>query len=211
MTPDMPAMDENGLKAATEAVWQNEDADSAEIAKAAIAAYLAAAARDGEGTVEQIAECIWQAEWKRAGNGGLRKVPWSGIAEVDRDRYRFVAREVASLKAVPEVEVVAWRVLAEPDLPVHFARTKADADHMVDNLLKYRRGCTSARAEPLYATPQPPLDAPVKDFPPTSCNAWEDCSHDGLCHDPQTCGGIGPNHIIAALSPQPAPDAEVKP
>lgn len=33
-------------------------------------------------------------------------------------------------------------------------------------------------------------------FPPTSCNAWEDCNHDGLCHDPQGCGGIGPNSRI---------------
>lgn len=47
--------------------------------------------------VEQIAECIWQAEWKRAGNGGLRKVPWSEIAEKDQERYRFIAREVAAL------------------------------------------------------------------------------------------------------------------
>ncbi|WP_133116177.1 hypothetical protein [Mesorhizobium wenxiniae] len=45
---------------------------------------------------------------------------------------------------------VAWRVLAEPDLPVHFARTKADADHLVNNLLTYRKGCTKAWAEPLY-------------------------------------------------------------
>lgn len=30
-------------------------------------------------------------------------------------------------------------------------------------------------------------------FPPTICNAWEDCNHDGVCHDPQTCGAIGPN------------------
>ncbi len=34
------------------------------------------------------------------------------------------------------------------------------------------------------------LDQP---FPPSCCNAWEDCNHDGVCHDPQTCGGFGPN------------------
>ncbi|MCG6112907.1 MAG: Lar family restriction alleviation protein [Paracoccus sp.] len=30
-------------------------------------------------------------------------------------------------------------------------------------------------------------------FPPTCCTAWEDCKHDGTCHDPQSCGGSGPN------------------
>ncbi|RWL14834.1 MAG: hypothetical protein EOR57_31305 [Mesorhizobium sp.] len=55
-----------------------------------------------------------------------------------------------------EAEAVAWRVLAEPNLPVHFARTKADADHLVNNLLTYRKGCTSARAEPLFASPPKP-------------------------------------------------------
>ncbi len=27
-----------------------------------------------------------------------------------------------------------------------------------------------------------------------SCTAWEDCQHDGVCHDPKNCGAIGPNH-----------------
>jgi len=27
-----------------------------------------------------------------------------------------------------------------------------------------------------------------------SCTAWEDCQHDGICHDPMSCGAIGPNH-----------------
>jgi len=30
-------------------------------------------------------------------------------------------------------------------------------------------------------------------FPSSSCTAWEDCNHDGICHDPAECGGIGPN------------------
>ncbi|MER9662326.1 hypothetical protein [Mesorhizobium sp. M0159] len=37
-----------------------------------------------------------------------------------------------------------------------------------------------------------PTSASAK-FPPTACNAWEDCASDGLCHDPQGCGGIGSN------------------
>lgn len=32
------------------------------------------------------------------------------------------------------------------------------------------------------------------DFPPERCNAWEDCQHDGICHDPTGCGAKGPNH-----------------
>lgn len=43
---------------------------------------------------------------------------------------------------------------------------------------------------------------PVAPFPPTSCTAWEDCEHDGLCHDPKDCGGVGPN------SSEPEPDQE---
>ncbi len=31
------------------------------------------------------------------------------------------------------------------------------------------------------------------DFPPSCCTAWEDCQHDGICHDPRGCGAIGPN------------------
>lgn len=31
-------------------------------------------------------------------------------------------------------------------------------------------------------------------FPPPHCTAWEDCNHDGICHDPKCCGATGPNH-----------------
>lgn len=35
----------------------------------------------------------------------------------------------------------------------------------------------------------------LKPFPDEwSCTAWEDCAHDGICHDPKNCGAIGPNH-----------------
>lgn len=30
-------------------------------------------------------------------------------------------------------------------------------------------------------------------FPPSHCTAWEDCKHDGLCHDPSGCGAVGPS------------------
>lgn len=34
-----------------------------------------------------------------------------------------------------------------------------------------------------------------QDFPPQHlCTAWEDCQHDGICHDQKSCGAIGPNH-----------------
>lgn len=36
---------------------------------------------------------------------------------------------------------------------------------------------------------------PATNFPDEwSCTAWEDCAHDGVCHDPKSCGAIGPNH-----------------
>jgi len=60
--------------------------------------------------VEVVAECIWQAEWKRAGNGGLRRVPWCEIGDKDQERYRFVAREVTAVTAaLAHGEPVAWR------------------------------------------------------------------------------------------------------
>jgi hypothetical protein len=31
------------------------------------------------------------------------------------------------------------------------------------------------------------------EFPPSCCTAWEDCKIDGVCHDPETCGAVGPN------------------
>ena len=35
----------------------------------------------------------------------------------------------------------------------------------------------------------------VRKFPDEwSCTAWEDCHHDGICHDPKNCGAIGPRH-----------------
>ena len=36
--------------------------------------------------------------------------------------------------------------------------------------------------------------APAAVFPPPHCTAWEDCNHDGICHDPKFCCAIGPNH-----------------
>src|SRR5687768_12831842 len=45
------------------------------------------------------------------------------------------------------------------------------------------------RRAALSPSPDKPANEP---FPPTSCNAWEDCAHDGVCHDPQGCGGEGP-------------------
>jgi len=38
-------------------------------------------------------------------------------------------------------------------------------------------------------------------FPTSSCTAWEDCNHDGVCHDPSGCGAIGPNHRMTEGPP----------
>ena len=51
--------------------------------------------------IERVAEAMWQAEWARAGNGGKRRVPWSEIAPIDQDRYRFVARASVEAMRVP--------------------------------------------------------------------------------------------------------------
>lgn len=37
---------------------------------------------------------------------------------------------------------------------------------------------------------------PAAVFPPPYCTAWEDCNHDGICHDPKCCAAVGPNHEV---------------
>lgn len=51
------------------------------------------------------------------------------------------------------------------------------------------------------------LDNP---FPPEQCTAWEDCNHDGLCHDPSGCGGVGPNMLEEGETPDPI-EIDIKP
>ena len=48
-----------------------------------------------------------------------------------------------------------------------------------------------------------------------SCTAWEDCQHDGICHDPKNCGAIGPNHAAlyglddeGSMTARPTPASE---
>ena len=43
------------------------------------------------------------------------------------------------------------------------------------------------------ATEEPAPAVTVQGFPPNHCTAWEDCNHDGVCHDPDQCGATGPN------------------
>jgi hypothetical protein len=43
-----------------------------------------------------------------------------------------------------------------------------------------------------------PAKVTVQVFPPSWCTAWEDCAHDGVCHDMVDCGAIGPNSIAIA-------------
>lgn len=89
-------------------------------------------------TVDDLAQEIRLVD----GNNSLGS---GALAEALMPRIR------SALTAVPVAgEAVAWRVLGEPDLPVHFARTEQDADHLINNLLTYRRGCTKAWKEPLY-------------------------------------------------------------
>lgn len=41
---------------------------------------------------------------------------------------------------------------------------------------------------------QADLERDAEPFPPPHCTTWEDCRHDGICHDPRCCGARGPNH-----------------
>ncbi|MBD9635928.1 hypothetical protein IB277_06425 [Ensifer sp. ENS07] len=59
----------------------------------------------------------------------------------------------------------------------------ADFDEAIETAT---HALVAAKAE----SPQKP--API--FPPSCCTAWEDCDHDGICHDSQQCQAIGPNH-----------------
>ena len=51
--------------------------------------------------------------------------------------------------------------------------------------------------------PEKPLTRSKQSFPPSYCVAWEDCQHDGVCHDPADCGAEGPStpepYLTAAL------------
>lgn len=66
--------------------------------------------------------------------------------------------------------------------------TSADQDRMA---MHVARGI-AAGILGLIDAPAPQADPRVQTFPPPSCTAWEDCKHDGICHDPQ-CGAVGPN------------------
>ena len=53
--------------------------------------------------IETMAEGLWQGEWARGGSGGKRRVPWSEIAPVDQERWRFLV--IAALSAA---EAAGW-------------------------------------------------------------------------------------------------------
>lgn len=56
-------------------------------------------------------------------------------------------------------------------------------------------------------------------FPTETCTAWEDCGHDGICHDPAFCGLVPfrqyarnpPHRFPDKPSPDPAPTPEPEP
>lgn len=53
--------------------------------------------------------------------------------------------------------------------------------------------CDGKDAVPV--TGQLPVGTASTKFPPPCCTAWEDCDHDGICHDPQYCGAVGPSAL----------------
>lgn len=43
--------------------------------------------------LEQIAEIMWRSEYRRA-TGRERSIRWAEVADKDKDRYRYTARDI---------------------------------------------------------------------------------------------------------------------
>lgn len=120
------------------------------------------------------------------------------LVELVRARTKFPGKNVTFAALVEEVgelatatfEESAERVRKEAvQVAVMAMRMVLDGDHT------YEPWRAEKGLDPLdpakRATP-----VSVQEFPPSSCNAREDCQHDGICHDPKTCGAKGPNHDV---------------
>jgi hypothetical protein len=101
---------------------------------------------------------------------------------------------------------VAWRVVAEPDLPWHFCRNREEAEHTAKNLLTYRRGCTSARVEPLYATPPAPTSQPIG-WTSSDFGGRLEQSHSALIIKEQRSSM--PHYTVPVYTTPPAPTSAV--
>lgn len=110
MTKDMPAMDEKGLKAAIEAHDRILGLPALQgdkiLIRGIIAAYLAATARNGEAeTIAKLRGALIAAG-RHAGAGLSDEVSNEFLMLVPEEIRLVIARLRASLRVVPEVEVV---------------------------------------------------------------------------------------------------------
>lgn len=79
----------------------NAEANACLVIERALDALAALAQPAPDDAIERIAETIWRAELRRATGKG-RNVPWTEINDTDRERYRFIARDVAALTPAPQ-------------------------------------------------------------------------------------------------------------
>lgn len=91
-----------------------------------------------------------------------------------------------------------WQRLLEADMAPQTAKTNPETSSPPGNQIRTAE-CDGKDAVPV--TGQLPVGTAstnslkrASEFPPSCCTAWEDCDHDGICHDPQQCKAIGPNH-----------------
>ncbi|QAZ46800.1 hypothetical protein [Mesorhizobium sp. Pch-S] len=128
------------------------------------------------------------------------------LAHELRAANRLIARlTAASPVPASEPEPVAFRVVAEPNLPWSFYRKREEAEQAAKNLLMYRKGCTSARVEPLYANPvpTPPLD--VNELPSGATQPsltianYSQATPDGAVKACQICGGPHDNDMLSDI------------
>lgn len=142
---------------------------------------------------------LWElhkAEHAKLGQMLLDKSP-DGVSAANWQggKVNGIATAIAALSRAPEA--VAFRVVAEPNLPWSFYRKREDAEQAAKNLLTYRSGCTSARvvamcdlADTVLATPPAPQPGP----------GWQT---DAL-NDRGNPLHLGNGWSDAPLSPQPA-------
>lgn len=92
------------------------------------------------GKLEEVAEALWQAEWARAGNGGKRRVPWTEIAPVDQERWRFLARAAISAVREPDDAMVKAGWKGQPSGPCCDWDIAGVFTAMIDSALSEEQG-----------------------------------------------------------------------
>lgn len=116
-------------------------------------------------------------------------------AERDAWKDRAEAAEAALTRAYlrgrDDAAMVAVGCFDQLGAPEHIAATIAPPPRPP---IRQRGWQMSDDLTPPHWDELPENVAPAAVFPPPYCTAWEDCNHDGICHDPKGCAAIGPNH-----------------